>query len=203
MAPKKRPERAQAAKLRLDAAAALRLALGFATGLFLWFAFSAPYEHAVAVAAQELLRAFERPAVTTLAASNGEIRVDRTDFPPSSPRPGLPAQDLHFNFVLLAALFALGRNPLAGQNLARFCLAAAALFAIHVIALVFQVESLYATQLGPWSQAHYGAFARNLWAAGFHFYQVAGRFAAPFALWWGLGAPLTPPSLPAGGRGDS
>lgn len=176
-------------RLRLDGAAALRLALGFAAGLFLWLAFSAPYERAVAAAAEALLRAFESPAVTTLAASKGEIRVDRSDFPPSSPRPGLPAADLHFNFVLLATLFALGSHPLAGENLARFCFAAAALFAIHVVALVFQVESLYATRLGPWSEAHYGVFARNLWAGGFHFYQIAGRFAAPFALWWGLGRP--------------
>jgi hypothetical protein len=184
---KRAAEGAPAPRLRLDARAALRLALGFAAGLFFWFAFSGPYERGVAAVAQALLRGFERPAVTTLAAPGGEIRVNRSDFPASSPRPGLPTADLHFNFVLLAALFALGRNPLAGRNLLRFGLASAALFAIHVGALMFQVEALYATRLGPWSEAHYGAFARNVWAGGFHFYQIAGRFAAPFALWWGLG----------------
>ena len=49
-----------------------------------------------------------------------------------------------------------------------------------------KIEALYATRLGPWSEAHYGAVARNFWAGGFHFYQVAGRFAAPFVLWWTL-----------------
>ena len=58
---------------------------------------------------------------------------------------------------------------------------------VHVLAVVFQVEGLYATRLGEWSSAHYGAFARNFWAGGFHFYLVAVRFAAPFALWWALG----------------
>ena len=165
----------------------LRLALGFGGGLFVWFAFSTPYERSVAGAAELVLRAFESPAITRLSVLPGEFRVDRADFPPDSPRPGLPAADLHFNFVLLAALFALGRHPLSGRNVARFGAAAALLWGIHVLALIFQVEALYATRLGAWSEAHYGAFARNFWAAGFHFYEIAGRFAAPFVLWWGLG----------------
>ncbi len=173
---------------RLDGRLLLRLALGFAAGLAFWFAFAAPYEKAVAAGARTLIRLFERPAVTSLAASEGEIRVDRADFPPASPRPGLPAADLHFNFVLLAALFAVAPHPLAPARFGRFWLAALLLYGIHVVALVFQVEALYATRLGPWSEAHYGAVARNLWAGGFHFYQVAGRFAAPFALWLALGA---------------
>jgi hypothetical protein len=90
--------------------------------------------------------------------------------------------------VLLATLFAITPRPLAARRFGRFWIAALLLYAIHVIALVFQVEALYATRLGPWSEAHYGAVARNLWAGGFHFYQVAGRFAAPFVLWWGLTA---------------
>jgi len=185
--PRNREEPSRHARLNLDRGAALRLAAGFAAGLAFWFAFSAPYERLLAAAAGGLIDAFESPAVTRLRASGGEIRVDRTDFPPASPRPGLPASDLHFNFVLLAALFALGRHPLSPRPFGRFWIAAALLFGIHVIALVFQVEGLYATRLGDWSGAHYGALARNFWAGGFHFYLVAGRFAAPFVLWWALG----------------
>jgi len=175
------------ARFRLDGRTAARLIAGFAAGLAFWLAFAAPYEKTVAAAATFLLRAFERPAVTSLAAPGGEIRVDRADFPPASPRPGLPTADLHFNFVLLATLFALAPHPLEPRRFGRFWLAAACLWGIHVLALVFQVESIYATRLGEWSQAHYGALARNLWAGGFHFYQIAGRFAAPFALWWAFG----------------
>ncbi len=166
--------------------AVLRLAAGFAAGLGFWFLFSAPYERVVAGAAGAVLRVFESPAVTTLSAVAGEIRVERSDFPPASPRPGLPAADLHFNFVLLAALFSMNPKPLEPRRFARFWAAATVLFVIHVAALVFQVEALYATRLGPWSEAHYGTVARNVWGAGFHFYQIAGRFAAPFALWWGF-----------------
>jgi hypothetical protein len=174
-------------RLRLDGKAALRLSAGFLVGLAFWFAFSGPYERGVAAAAQAATRLFERPATTTLAAENGEFRLDRSDFPPESPRPGLPAADLHFNFVLLAALFALTPRPLSGANVGRFVAAAAILFFVHVAALCAQIQSLYATSLGAWSEAHYGAVARNLWAGAFHFYQVAARFAVPFVLWWGFG----------------
>jgi len=173
-------------RLRLDGPSAARLAAGFGAGLAFWLAFSAPYERAVAATAQAVTRVLESPPTTTLTASSGEIRVERSDFPADSPRPGLPAADLHFNFVLLAALFALTPRPQSGANVARFAAAAGLLFVVHVAALCLQVQSLYATSLGPWSEAHYGRVARNLWAGGFHFYQVAGRFAAPFVLWWGL-----------------
>jgi hypothetical protein len=143
----------------------------------------------VAIGAEILLRTFESPAVTRLAASDGEIRVDRSDFPPGSPRPGLPAADLHFNFVLLVALFALAPHPLRPRPFLRLWAAAGVLWVVHVVALVFQVESVYATSLGPWSEAHYGAVGRNFWAGGFHFYQIAGRFAIPFVLWWWFGRP--------------
>jgi hypothetical protein len=173
--------------VRLDGGAALRALAGFLAGLFVWFAFAAPYERTLAIAAELVVHGLERPAATTLRSLDGEIRVDRADFPSSSARPGLPAADIHFNFVLLAALFALSPHPLRARPFGRFWIAAALLWAIHVAAVVFQVESVYATSLGPWSVEHYGPVARNFWAAGFHFYQIAGRFAAPFVLWWALG----------------
>ncbi len=189
MARRTRAERPEAPLVRLDAGAALRTAIGFGAALLVWFAFSGPYETTLAAAAQAVIRVGERPSVTALASSGGEIRVDRADFPPASPRPGLPAADTHFNFVLLAALFALAPHPLRARPFGRFWIAAGLLWATHVAAIVFEVEALYATRLGPWSEAHYGPVARNVWAAGFHFYQIAGRFAAPFALWWMLGRP--------------
>jgi hypothetical protein len=186
-----------AARLRLDGRAAVRLAVGFAAAVAFWFVFSGPYERVLAAAAQGLIRTFESPAVTRLLPGEGEIRVDRSDFPPASPRPGLPTADIHFNFVLLAALFSLAPHPLRPRNFGRFWIAAGLLFLVHVAAVAFQVESVYALRLGPWSEAHYGSFAANFWSAGFHFYQVAGRFAAPFALWWVLARPEIGP-----GRSD-
>ncbi len=162
----------------------MALGLGFAAGLALWFGFRQTYEGPLAAAAEIVLRALERPPVTRLSARDGEILVNRSDFPPDSPRPGLPADDIHFNFVLLTALFALQPRFWEGRSLLRLLSAGALLFLAHVAALVFQVESVYAMRLGDWSAVHYGAVARNLWAGGFHFYLVAGRFSAPFVLWW-------------------
>jgi hypothetical protein len=190
--------------------AAIRLLLGFLIGLAFWFLFAASYERAVAPAAEFLLRLGEHPAVTRLEAPGKEFLVNRTDFPPGAPHPGLPSPDLHFNFVLLAALFALRPRPWKQDNVIRFLLAALCLYVVHVVFLVFEVESLYATRwtsgspafgaMGDWSAAHYGAFARNFWATGFHFYQIAGRFAAPFAIWWFFGRPdPTPADVPVRG----
>ena len=170
----------------LGRAAVLRALTGFVLALAFWFGFSAPYERLLASAAEAVLRATERPAVTRLAAAGGEILVERADLPPGSPRPGLPAADIHFNLVLLVALFALDPHPLHGKRVGALLLGCLVLFAVHVAALVFQVRSVYATALGPWSAERYGAVARNFWAGGFHFYEVAGRFAAPFAIWWWL-----------------
>jgi hypothetical protein len=168
----------------LCARAGLRGLLGFLLALAFWFGFSGPYEKTVAIAAQALTNVFESPDVTRLEAEKGEFRLDRRDFPPGSARPGLSAADIHFNFVLLAALFAIDRRPLAGRHVTRFLAAAGLLWIVHVLALVFQVQSVYATSLGAWSEAHYGRLASNFWATGWHFYLIAGRFAAPFALWW-------------------
>lgn len=168
----------------MSARAGLRGLLGFLLSLAFWFGFSGPYEKTVAVAAQALTNVFESPDVTRLDAVKGEFRLDRRDFPPGSARPGLAAADIHFNFVLLAALFAIDRRPLAARHVTRFLGGAGLLWVVHVLALVFQVQSVYATSLGAWSEAHYGRMASNFWATGWHFYLIAGRFAAPFALWW-------------------
>jgi hypothetical protein len=177
---------------RRRASAALRAAAGFLGAIAFWLAFSAPYERFLASAAETVLRATERPSVTRLMARGGEILVERSDFPPASDRPGIPAGDLHFNLALLTALFALDPRPWEGRRVAALLAGCALLAAVHLLALVFQVRSLYATGLGPWSAAHYGPLARNFWTGGFHFYQVAGRFAAPFAIWWLLRRGDTP-----------
>jgi hypothetical protein len=178
----------------LDRGAAVRLIAGFLLALGFWFLFSSTYEAAVAPAAEFLLRLGESPAMTRLEAPGSEFLLRRSDFPPGAKQPGLPAADLHFNFVLLVALFALPRRPWRTEHVLRFLLAAVCLYVVHVVFLVFEVESLYATRFGEWSAAHYGAAARNFWAGGFHFYQIAGRFAAPFAIWWFLGRPEPGPA---------
>jgi hypothetical protein len=182
--------------------AAIRLVVGFLLGLAFWLLFSSSYERLVASAAESVLRLAETPAVTRIEAPGGTFIISRSDFPPSSRLPEQPASTIHFNFVLIAALFALDPHPLRGDRVGRFLLAAAALFGVHVTALIFRVQSVYALDLGAWSPAHYGALARNFWAGGFHFYQIAGGFAAPFAFWWLFGRvePEAKPETPRRGK---
>jgi len=165
-------------------AAAVRSALGFVVGALMWAGGAGAYHAVLAIPAQASIRAFERPSVTRLSAAGKEILVDREDFPESSPRPGVPASDLDFNIAILTALFAASPRPFRDRNLGRLLVAAMLLAGTHVVAVVFKVEAIYALDLGPWSRAHYGPVARNFWAAGAHFYRIAGIFAVPFVLWW-------------------
>ena len=185
---------------------ALRLALralaGFALGLVLWRAATPAYDRVLAGFAEPVIRLFERPPATRLYAEGSRVVVDRADFPSSSDRPALPADDLTFDVILLLTLAATTKGLLRDRAVKGFVISLLVLFALHVVALVLAVESFYATQLGAWSTATYGAFARNVWATASHFWRLAGCFAAPFILWWALIRPARA-DAPAGAQGKS
>jgi hypothetical protein len=159
-------------------------ATGFLIGLAFWWAFSVPYARLLAALSEPVIRIAERPPVTRLIPAETEMTIDRTDFPRASPRPGLRLMDLTFNILLLTTLFAVNPQPLSTRNISGFLLAGLALVLVHVAAVVANVQSIYALRLGPWSERHYGAVARNFWGAAAHFYTVVGVFGAAFALWW-------------------
>jgi len=150
----------------------------------LWWGLSTPYARLLASVTEPLIRVAERPAVTRLIADGADLTIDRTDFPRSSPRPGLTLMDLTANVILLATLFAVNRRPLSDKNILGFLLANLCLVLVHIAAVVTNVQSIYALRLGPWSQRNYGPIARNFWGAGAHFYSLIGVFGAAFALWW-------------------
>jgi hypothetical protein len=157
---------------------------GFLFGLAVWWTLSVPYTHFVAAPSEALIRIGERPSATTLVTDGTELTLDRNDFPRAAQRPGLQVMDLTSNFILLATLFAVNRRPLSDRNVGGFLLASLALAAVHIGAVILNVESMYALRLGAWSARHYGAVARNVWGAGAHFYSLIGAFGASFALWW-------------------
>lgn len=151
-----------------------------------------------------MIRLLERPPVTRLYLDGRHVVVDRADFPSTSDRPGLPADDLTFDVILLFTLAGTTRGLFRDRAMRGLALSCGVLFALHVAALVAAVESFYATQLGAWSAANYGAFARNVWATASHFWRVVGCFAAPFLLWWALIRPegADAPAPGAGRRGS-
>lgn len=157
---------------------------GFVVGLAVWWAMSPSYASAMASAAEPMIRLFESPRVTHLRAEQREVIVERADFPPASPRPGIPADDLTFNFILFTALFAAVRETFSNRNVVAFLAGCVILYLTHVAGLIAAVESIYVLQLGPWSAAHYGPFARNFWSAAAHFYRLVGVYAFAFVIWW-------------------
>ena len=159
-------------------------ATGFILGLVFWWALSSPYARVLAALTEPLIRVAERPAVTRLIPQGTELTIDRTDFPRASPRPGLVLMDLTSNIILLTTLFAVSRQPLSDRNVVGLLLASLVLIAVHVAAVMMNVQSIYALRLGPWSERNYGPIARNFWGASAHFYSIVGAFGAGFALWW-------------------
>jgi hypothetical protein len=166
-------------------ATSARSTLGLLFGLAVWWGFSEPYNRFLAYLTEPLLRIAE-PA-TRLIPSEGEMTIDRTDFRSGSPRPALATSELTVNLVLLAALFAMNRKPLSNANVWAFLIASCILVVVHIAAVITNVESIYALQLGPWSQRHYGTLARNFWGAAAHFYTLVGSFGSAFVLWSTVG----------------
>ncbi|HUP45828.1 MAG TPA: hypothetical protein VM779_09980 [Thermoanaerobaculia bacterium] len=159
-------------------------AAGFLGGLAFWFALSDPYARLLASLSEPLVRVSERPSVTRLIPRGTELTIDRSDFPPGATRPALALMNLTFNVILLTTLFAVNRKPLGDRNILGLFLASLTLVVVHVAAVVANVQSIYALQLGPWSERNYGPLARNFWGGVAHFYTVIGVFGASFALWW-------------------
>jgi hypothetical protein len=180
---------------RLDWQTALKGLAGFVVAVMIWAGVSPLYDRAVAAGAEAVLRTFESPKVTHLTATGTDVKVDRSDFDPRSPRPGLPVIDLTFNWVLLAALFAINPRPFSDRNMLRFGIASVLMYFTHILALVTEVMSIYVLRLGAWSSVHYGAFARNFWGVANHSYRFVLMFAIAFGLWWAL-RPTTTEAAP-------
>lgn len=163
----------------------LKALAGFCVGLALWLGFSAPYRAAVMAPAEVILNVTESPDITELIPNEGTgVIVNRTDFPPDSPRPVVPLNDLTFNVILLFALFAISKSAFSNTNVAGLGVSLLVLWGTHVAALIIRVKKIYSLQLGAWSEFHYGVFSRNLWGSLDHFYRLVAMYAIAFALWW-------------------
>lgn len=164
---------------------ALKALAGFLLGLALWLGFSSAYRSVVMPPTQAVLNFAESPDITELLPAEGSgVIVNRTDFPPESPRPVVPFNDLTFNVILLFALFAISKPALSNANVSGLAISLLILWITHAAALLIRIKKIYALQLGAWSEVHYGAFSRNLWGSLDHFYRVVGIYAIAFALWW-------------------
>ena len=165
----------------------------FAGRLLLWAPLAAlawvlvtPYYNLFLVsAAERLTRLGERPAVTRIALDRGaQAVISRSDTRAGGRLPyATSATDLHFPLVLLLALFLAVPDVPWPKRLENLGLALLVAVAFHLLDLFFWVKFVYATQLGDWSAARYGPFARNFWGMGKHLLDLPVKLALPLLLW--------------------
>ena len=150
-----------------------------------WVLFTPFYNRFLALAGEQLTRAGEFPAATRLyVQETHQVLVTRSDL---SGKDGFIYRfrltDLHFNLILTVALFlavpGIDRRRRA-ENLG-WALLASVVF--HILVLFFFVKFVYSTQLGAWSNEHYGPVAQNLWGFGKHLLDLPFKLALPFILW--------------------
>jgi hypothetical protein len=154
----------------------------------LWVLFTPFYNRFLALASERLTRAGEFPAVTRLAIQDThQVVVTRSDV---SGKDGFIYRfritDVHFNLILTIALF-LAVPAVEGRRRAEnlgWALLLSVLF--HILVLFFYVKFVYSTQLGAWSNDHYGPVAQNLWGFGKHLLDLPFKLALPFMLWAGF-----------------
>lgn len=161
---------------------ALRFAAGAAIAVALWVWTVPAYNAILAVGAEPLMRIDARLRKGEVLAAGRHVNARGSDAQPDLPRVIVPADQLTYNFILMAGLFAM--EP---KSVRRLPLALAILFATHVLALVVSIESTYATKLGPWSESHYGPLEQDIWTATEYAYRLAGMFGIAFGLWWVMG----------------
>ncbi len=175
-----------------------------------WTLLTPSYNRFLLGATENLLHLFESPNVTDLErhpSSRHEAYIARRDFPPKrSLVRQLRVTDLHFHFVLLGALFLAVPGIPARRRLENFGLACLATIFFDLLLFAVWVKSVYATQLGDWSLAHYGPAARNLYGLGKHLLDLPFKLALPLLLWAGFYLELLlrePPPLlsPSSGEG--
>lgn len=154
----------------------------------LWVLFTPVYNRFLLGSAQTLARWTESPDVTNLLRKDDHFAyVARLDFPPSkSLVHSFRVTDVHFHLVMLGTLFLAVPGVPWRRRLENLGWAVLITVFFDILLIFFYVKFTYATQLGDWSLAHYGAFARNFWGLGKHLLDLPFKFALPFLLWAGF-----------------
>lgn len=150
-----------------------------------WVLFTPFYNRFLAVAGEKLTRAGEFPAVTRLyIQATHDVLVTRSDV---SGKRGFVYRfritDLHFNLILTVALFLAVPEIEKRRRFENLGLAVLLSILFHILVLFFFVKFVYSTQLGAWSNDHYGPVAQNLWGFGKHLLDLPFKLALPFILW--------------------
>jgi hypothetical protein len=151
----------------------------------LWTLLAPVYNRFLLGSAENLAQWTESPNVTDLLRRDSHFAfISRRDFPPAkSLVHSFRVTDVHFHLVMLGALFlAVPRIPW-GKRLENLGWALLITVFFNIFLVFLYVKFTYATQLGAWSVAHYGPFARNFWGLGKHLFDLPFKLTLPFLLW--------------------
>jgi len=142
-----------------------------------WWYGALVYNGALSFVAERVLQFDQRLCGPHLIADDRKVDVSpRLCVVPTAT---IPADQLTYNMILFAALFAMRfRNALS------FIASLFALIVTHVLSLALSVESTYAAQQGTWSTAHYSALAQQMWVGAEFWWRLVGMFAFVFVVWW-------------------
>jgi hypothetical protein len=173
-----------------------QVGLWLVPSILLWIVITPFYNRFLRESAENVVRLSERPAVTHLYAApkseqhaNQDIHylvITRDDY---SSKKGflysVRTTDLHFPLVYLWATFMAVPGIPWRTRLARTGWATLIQVFFHLILLVFWVKFAYATQLGDWSEAHYGFYGQTFWGLGKHLLDLPFKFGLPLILFAG------------------
>jgi hypothetical protein len=157
----------------------LRFVAALIVAAFAWYNLTPLYDRFLVAVAAPLVKIDPRFRSAKVEATGRIIRVSR-----GVPSADIPADQLTYNVILLAALFASNRRPLRDRNMVAYLQSLALVVALHVVAVVLSVESTYAVRMGEWSAAHYGSAGYYFWLYTEIFYRLVGMFGVVFVCWW-------------------
>jgi hypothetical protein len=166
---------------------ALRFLIGAAAGFLVWWYGALVYNGALSFAAERVLQFDQRLCGPHLIADDRRVYVSpRLCVVPDAM---IPADQLTYNMILFAALFAMRfRNALS------FVASLLALIVTHVLLLALSVETTYAQNGGKFSPLE-----SNIWTGAEFWWRLVGMFAFVFVMWWLTleSTPLAPRSTAA------
>jgi hypothetical protein len=178
----KRPPRSWALQLVLNALLWVLPVAG------VWLVATPVYNRFLLGSAENLVRLTESPNATNLLRKDNHFAyIQRRDLPPAkSLVHSFRVTDVHFHLVMLGVLFlAVPRVPWR-RRLENLGWAVLITIFFDIFLIFLYVKFTYATQLGAWSVAHYGVFARNFWGLGKHLFDLPFKLALPLLLWAGF-----------------
>jgi hypothetical protein len=154
----------------------------------LWMLLTPFYNRVLLESAQKLVRLTEYPWVTELLRKDTHFAyISRRDFPPARALVhSFRVTDVHFHLIMVGVLFLAIPHIPWRKRLENLGWAALITIFFDIFLIVFYVKSTYAVQLGAWSLAHYGAFARNFYGLAKHLLDLPFKLALPFLLWIGF-----------------